>query len=156
MTNRSQPARPVLVDSDLVDDASGANRGRRPILYRPNGRIRSPMIERRSDASSPRRDCPSVEMPPLRAAIGPLVWAIVPGLPVLVRVGWQAAIVVGVVAIVVREARLRASRSTISFADGFLAYAAQNRWPHGVQEEDDVRWNWSTARPARPGQRAGG
>lgn len=156
MIDRSQISPPVLVDLDLVGDASGAEMGRRLVLYRPTGRIRSPIVERRSDARSPHRARPGVEMPPIRAFIGPLVWAVVPGLPVLIRVGWQAAIVMGVVAILVREARLRASRSTISFADGFLAYAGLDRWPHGVQEDDDVHWNWSPVRPAPPGQRAGG
>lgn len=156
MFDRSQPPPPVLVDLDRVGDASGADLGRRPVLYRPTGRIRSPMVERRSDAPRPDRDRPTVEMPPLRVLIGPLVWAVVPGLPVLVRVGWQAAIVVGVVAILVREVRGRASRSGISFTDGFLAYTAHNGWPRGVQEDDDAHWNWTPPRPARPGQRAGG
>jgi hypothetical protein len=159
MIDRSQPPPPDLVELDVVVDASDAvatDAGGRPVLYRPAGRIRSPMIEHRPDPRPPRGDRPSVEMPPIRAFIGPLVWAAVPALPVLIRVGWQAAVVVGVMAIAVREARVRASRSTISFADGFLGYTAHNGWPHGVQEDDDVRWNWSTARPARPGQRAGG
>ena len=59
-----------------------------------------------------------------------------------------------VVALIVREAHLRANRSTISFGEGFLGYTARDGWPHGVQEDDDVHWNWSTGRSAQPGRRA--
>jgi hypothetical protein len=156
MIDRSQPATPALVDIDIDDVAPGA--ARRPILSRPNGHIRSPMVERRrDDAPLPSHgERPSIEMPPLRAFIGPLLWAVVPGLPVLVRVGWQEAAVVGVVAIVIRAVRARASRSSISFADGFLGYSAHNRWPHGVQEDNDVHWNWSSPRPAQPSHHVSG
>jgi hypothetical protein len=54
----------------------------------------------------------------------------------------------------VREAHQRANRSTISFGEGFLGYTARDGWPHGVQEDDDVHWNWKTARTAQPGGRA--
>jgi hypothetical protein len=161
MIDRSQPEPPDLVD--IVEPVDLGHESRavaedlaRPVLFRPTGHIRSPIVERRSDPPPDRGDRPGVEMPPLRSFVGPLVWVIVPALPVMSRVGWQAAFVVGVVAIIVREARLRVSRSTISFGDGFLAYAGENRWPQGVQEDDDVHWNWSTFRHARPGQNAGG
>lgn len=38
-------------------------------------------------------------------------------------------------------------RVTFEFADGFLAFRGRDEWPHGVQEEYDVRYSWpSTAR----------
>ena len=56
----------------------------------------------------------------------------------------------GALAIVVHELRVRISGSTVSFGDGFLPYRAQDGWPHGVQEDDDVRWRWSTVRAMSP------
>ena len=93
-------------------------------------------------------------VPPLRSFLGPLVWVLVLGLPVLLRVGWQAAAVMVVVALMVREAHLRADRSTVSFGEGFLGYRGRDGWPHGVQEDDDVHWNWKAVRSAQPGRGA--
>lgn len=31
---------------------------------------------------------------------------------------------------------------SFSFGEGFLGYRAQMEWPRGVQEDDDVRWDW--------------
>ena len=155
MIDRYQPSTPVLVDFVDFRDGPAADLAR-PVLARPIGHIRSPLVGRRSDPPLQRGERENVELPPLRAFIGPLAWAIVPGLPVLMRVGWQAAVVVGVMSIIFREARRHSNRSTICFADGFLAYAGDSRWPHGVQEDDDVHWNWSTSRLARPGHGAGG
>jgi hypothetical protein len=156
MIDPSQPAHPALVDIDFVGGGSRADLGSRPVLHRPYGRMRSPLMDRRSDASMPRAEFIPVEMPPIRAFIGPLLWVVVPALPILLRVGWQAAAVAGIVALAVREAHLRADRSTISFGEGFLGYAARDGWPHGVQEDDDVHWNWKTARSAQAGRSAGG
>ena len=76
------------------------------------------------------------------------------GLPVLLGVGWQAAAVTAILALIIREAHLRADGLTISFGEGFLGYRGRDGWPHGVQEDDDVHWNWSTGRSAQPGRRA--
>jgi hypothetical protein len=38
-------------------------------------------------------------------------------------------------------------RVTFSFGEGFIGYRADLGWPRGVQEDDDVRWNWG--RPVR-------
>lgn len=151
MIDGSQRPPAVLVE---LDEASRVDLTRL-LLHRPDGRIRSPMLEPRSDARAPRRDYPPAgDLPPLRAFLGPLVWVLVPGLPVFVRVGWQAAVVMALVALMVREAHVRANRSTISFGEGFLGYSAREDWPHGVQEDDDVHWNWSTVRSAVPGRGA--
>jgi hypothetical protein len=34
-------------------------------------------------------------------------------------------------------------REGSGFADGFLGYDGRDRWPCGVQEDDDFRWRWS-------------
>jgi len=113
-------------------------------------------MERRSDTPIPRAEPIQIDVPPIRDLVWPLVWVLAAALPMLARVGWQAALVAGLAALMFREARRRANRSTISFGDGFLAYAGTNGWPHGVQEDDDVHWNWSATRTARPGQGASG
>ena len=154
MIDGSQLSEPVTVDLDIVGERYRADLGR-VVLDRPEGHVRSPIFERRADPRpAPAEVPPGVELPPLRSFLGPLVWMLVLGLPVLLRVGWQAAAVMAVVALMVREAHLRANRSTISFGEGFLAYNARDGWPHGVQEDDDVHWNWSTGRSAQPGRRA--
>jgi hypothetical protein len=126
-----------------------------PVLFRPVSRIRSPILERR--ALEPRRagdpERPAVTLPPLRHMARPVSWAILPAMPMLLWVGWAPAIIVGTVVVVLRELHIRFDRSAISFGEGFLPYRAQDGWPHGVQEEDEVRWDWSPraiqARPAR-------
>lgn len=35
-------------------------------------------------------------------------------------------------------------RVTFSFGEGFVGYRGDPPWPHGVQEDDDVHWNWTT------------
>jgi len=154
MIDGSQIPEPVTVDLDIVGERYSADL-RRVVLDRPIGHIRSPLVARRADPQpAPSAGPPGIELPPLRTFLGPLAWVVVLALPVLLRVGWQAAAVMAVIALMVREARLRANRSTISFGDGFLGYTAREGWPHGVQEDDDVRWNWSQARSAQPGPRA--
>lgn len=156
MIDPSQPGQPTFVDIDFVGGVYRAEPGSRPVLHRPSGRMRFPLTDRRSDSSIPRAELIPVEMPPIREFIGPLLWGIIPALPILVRVGWQAAVVTGLVALIVRAAHLRADRSTISFGEGFLGYAARDGWPHGVQEDDDVHWNWKTVRSVQTGRSAGG
>lgn len=156
MIDGSQLPEPATVDLDIVGERYRADLSR-VVLDRPEGRIHSPIFARRADPEPAPADVPpGVELPPVRSFLGPLAWVLVLGLPVLLRVGWQAAAVVAVVALVVREAHLRADRSTISFGEGFLGYTARDGWPHGVQEDDDVRWNWKPARSAQAGRSAGG
>jgi hypothetical protein len=154
MIDGSQLQDPVTVDLDIVGARYRADLSR-VVLSRPDGHMRSPILARRADPEPGPADLPpNVALPPLRSFLGPLAWALVPGLPVLARVGWQAALVWGVVALMVREAHQRAARSTISFGEGFLGYRAREGWPHGVQEDNDVHWNWKAAGSAQPGRGA--
>ncbi len=34
-----------------------------------------------------------------------------------------------------------------SFGEGFVGYRPDPVWPQGVQEDDDVHWDWHTPRP---------
>lgn len=92
---------------------------------------------------------PGLELPPLQAFIGPARFALIVAAPVLLFVGLQVALIVAVAAPFVRALRDRADRTTISRGEGFLPYRAETGWPHGVQEDDDVRWNWSAAAGGR-------
>ena len=154
MIDRSQHPESVTVDLDIVGARYRADLSR-VVLSRPDGHMRSPIFAPRADPQPGPTEVPrGVDLPPLRSFLGPFVWVLVPGLPVLTRVGWEAAVVWGLVALVVREAHQRANRSTISFGEGFLGYTARDGWPQGVQEDDDFHWNWNAARSAQQGRGA--
>ena len=38
---------------------------------------------------------------------------------------------------------------SFSFGEGFVGYRPDPAWPQGVQEDDDVHWDWHTP-PAEP------
>jgi hypothetical protein len=154
MIDRSAPEQALLIELDLHGIGTDRDVATRPVLSQPTVRIHSPLMDQAPRTAEMRPAAPTIPLPPLSTFISPLLWAIVPAVPVFLRVGWEAAVVVAVVALLIREARLRATRSSLSFADGFLAYAGDNRWPRGVQEDDDVHWNWSAGR-ASSGQHAG-
>lgn len=115
----------------------------------PASRMRSPIMERRPfKPITVDEDRPLVLLPPLRAFVGPARFAVFIAVPLLLLVTWQFALVAGIGATVAREVRRRAERLSFTLADGFLPYRPDTGWPQGVQEEDDVRWNW---RPATSG-----
>ena len=58
----------------------------------------------------------------------------------------RAAMIVGSLAIATYGIRLTDRHVTVSFAAGFIGYRSDLGWPHGVQEDDDVHWNWSAPR----------
>ena len=39
-------------------------------------------------------------------------------------------------------------RVPFSFGEGFVGYRPDPKWPRGVQEDDDFRWNWRVPRAA--------
>ena len=115
-------------------------------LLRPMAYLRSPIlahhsIEPRSPVPDP--DRPSIAIPQAREFVRPLGWATLAAAPVLALFGWQAAVIAAAVAAVIREIDVQIGRTTFSFGDAFVSFPAQDAWPHGVQEEDEVRWKWS-------------
>lgn len=88
---------------------------------------------------------PALFLPPLRAFVGPSRFAVLVAVPLLLLVTWQLAVVGGIGAAVAREVRRRAERLPFTLADGFLPYRPDPGWPQGVQEDDDVKWNWRAA-----------
>ena len=128
----------------LLEDAETDVRGVTRIVVGPVARLRSPVLEHRPiELLPPDDDRPTVLLPPLRAFIGPSGLALLVAAPVLLLAGWQLALVAAVIAIVSRAIDRVVGRATFSFVDGFFPFRSQPGWPQGVQEEDDVRWDWS-------------
>ena len=55
----------------------------------------------------------------------------------------RAAIIVGSLALAALGIRLIDRHVTFSFGAGFVGYRGDLGWPRGVQEDDDVHWNWN-------------
>lgn len=145
--------RPDAKGGELVEGADGVGPRVIPVAVAPISRLRSPIMEHRPiELLPPGDDRLTVLLPPLRAFVGPTGLALLVAAPVLLAVGLQAALIVGVVAPVLRELHRRVGRATFSFGEGLLPYRAQTGWPQGVQEEDEVRWNWSPIRDGRGAQ----
>jgi hypothetical protein len=64
----------------------------------------------------------------------------------------RGVIVVGSLGLMAVGIRRIDRRVPFSFGEGFVGYRADLGWPHGVQEDDDIRWNWraSTDGPGSP------
>lgn len=124
----------------------------KPVLLRPVASVRSPILEHRPiEGRAPGQGRPSFTVSPVRALIGPLIWAIVPASLILVRFGPQPAIVAGLAIHVIRALDRRVGLTDISFGDGFLPYRADDGWPRGVQEEEVEHWNLAPLRNAEAG-----
>jgi hypothetical protein len=129
---------------ELLEGTDGVGPRVTPVSVAPVSRMRSPIMEHRLIVPlPPRDDRPTVLLPPLRAFIGPSAFALLAAAPALLVAGLQVALIFAVVAPALRELHRRASRATFSFGEGFIPYPAQLSWPKGVQEDDEVRWNWS-------------
>jgi hypothetical protein len=57
----------------------------------------------------------------------------------------------GLVAVFVVAAQVIDWPSSFSFGQGFVGYRPDPAWPHGVQEDDDVHWNWRPHAASGPG-----
>jgi len=131
-------------DHDLIEGANGV--GLRAILeaVAPASRLRSPIMEhRRVELPLREDDRASVQLPPFRTLMGPTGLALLVAAPILLLAGWQLAVMAGLGAAGYRELDRRIGRAGFSLGDGFLPYRPQTDWPQGVQEDNDVRWNWS-------------
>jgi hypothetical protein len=134
-------------------------------LQRVHGSVSAPIL----DASAPPTDRPTKAATP-----GPptpdLPWAnlwhptlhpldlappVVAGSAVVLATGdaslaAEAGLVVGAVWLL----RSVSVRVPFSFGEGFLGYRPDPAWPHGVQEDDDVHWDWRSqtadSDPAEP------
>jgi hypothetical protein len=87
------------------------------------------------------RERRTIELPPLGTLVGALLWFLVPAVPLLALVDWEAAAVAGAAGLILRMLNRQAVRSSVRFADGFLRFRDDTP-VHGIREEDDVRWHW--------------
>jgi hypothetical protein len=138
-TERSDDSGP-----ELLEGADGLGPRVNPVPVAPLSGIRSPVLEHRSPEPLPLPDDrPSFLVPPLRAFVGPSQLALLVGVPILVLMTWQAALIGAVIAVAGRELHRRVALVPFSFGEGFLPYRDGMDWPHGVQEEDEVHWHWA-------------
>jgi hypothetical protein len=153
-THDAALADPLAADPELIEGAQARVPRVTPEAVAPASRIRSPIMERRRiELLYPGGARPSLLLPPLRSFVGPLGLAAIVATPILLLVGWQIALLAGLGAAGYRELDRRIAQLGLSVGDGFLPYRHQTGWPQGVQEDSDVRWNWS---PGHEGQGARG
>lgn len=62
----------------------------------------------------------------------------------------HAAVLVGALGLAAGTFRRIDRHIPFSFGEGFVGYRPDPGWPHGVQEDDDVRWNWNAGRRRPP------
>lgn len=116
-----------------------------PITVEPFARMCSPIMEHRGfEAIAPAEEGPAVVLPPLSDLKGPTAVAVLVAAPLALVAGWQLGLAAGLVATILREVERRVPAS-YSFAAAFMPYRRDDAWPHGVREDDDVRWNWSAS-----------
>lgn len=116
-----------------------------PELVRPDAHLRSPILDHRPIVPLPADpDRATMVLPAARDVLRPMTWAVVLAAPVLLVIGWQVALLTAGVTFCARIVDGRLARSDLSFASGFVGYRTATEWPRGVQEDSDVRWNWST------------
>jgi hypothetical protein len=91
--------------------------------------------------------------PELTVALGPSAWlavrlaapAMAAAIAVYMVAGLPAAILVAFVGSAGRLMGRVGKRAQFTFGEGFLPFRAELGWPHGVQEDDDMRWQWTAA-----------
>lgn len=140
------PSRADAAAEDLLD---GERLVPRPVAVpvEPPGALRSPILEHRPIRPLPPDAMgPTVVLPPIGALVGPSRIALLVAAPLWLAISLQAALIVAVVAFAYRFMHGLGDRAGFSIGEGFLPYRARLDWPQGVQEDDDVRWNWSPAR----------
>jgi len=153
MMDQEPPRQERSATGALIERDSDGSRDAMPVLFRTEPNLRSPLVDHHVGEVVPRglgSEGPTLLLPPARAFIRPAAWAIVVAAPLLVLIGWQVAAVLGALAAVARELDARFRRANVSFAQGFLPFRDRSAWPRGVQEEDEVHWNWSPRVRNRP------
>ena len=129
--------------------------GEEPVLVRPVAHLRSPLFDEPVPLPQTSGGGGAERIPARDFArvIGPsLVSVVAMGLPILgVAGGDWLWVVVGLTLAAIALHEL-AQRVTFTFAEGFLAFRNRDEWPHGVQEEYDVRYSWPSARDASRGR----
>jgi hypothetical protein len=120
-------------------------------LTRVEGHLRAPLLGDRP----PDRDGPSSEpIDRKRPTVQQLRQQAIVIAAVAISIvfdDWGLLVIALLLAASVATLRQVDLRSVLSFGDGFLGYRSHTDWPRGVQEDDDLRWSWPTARSSDPG-----
>jgi hypothetical protein len=117
--------------------------GDEPVLIRPVAHLRSPLFDEPVPLPPTRGGGERIPVRPIVRAIGPyLVSVVAIGLPILAVAGGDWLWVIAGLSLAAIALHELAQRVTFTFAEGFLAFRNKDEWPHGVQEEYDVRYSW--------------
>jgi hypothetical protein len=126
--------------------------GEEPVLVRPVAHLRSPIFDEPAPLP-PSRGGERILARHLVRAIGPyLVSVVAIGLPILAVAGGDWLWVIAGLTVAAIALHELAQRVTFTFAEGFLAFRNRDEWPHGVQEEYDIRYSWPATGNAPPGR----
>jgi hypothetical protein len=124
--------------------------GEEPALVRPVAHLRSPIFDEPVPLP-PSRGGEGIRAGDLLRSTGPYVVSVVAiGLPILAVAGSDWLWVVAGLTVAAIALHELARRVTFTFAEGFLAFRNRDEWPHGVQEEYDVRYSWPATGNAPP------
>jgi hypothetical protein len=126
--------------------------GEKPVLVRPVAHLRSPIFDERAPLPTTGGLGGHIPALDILRAIGPyLIPVVVIGLMILAVAGGDWLWVVGGLTVAAIALHELSRRVTFTFAEGFLAFRNRDEWPHGVQEEYDVRYSWPPTGTASTG-----
>jgi hypothetical protein len=75
--------------------------------------------------------------------IGAAVVGVLTGLAVAMAVDWRIGPLAGGAIAAARVLRAIDRRVSFSFGEGFISFRREMGWPTGVQEDDDLHWDWN-------------
>jgi hypothetical protein len=131
---------------DALSDAS-------PVLVRAEAHLRSPLLDAPPPPLSQHDDgdrIPSIEIPVAIRPYAVLVIAIAIAVSLAANAG--LGVTAGVITAAAVAMRSVGRRVAFGFGDGFMAFRQGNDWPHGVQEEYDVRYSLPSTARVSPGR----
>jgi hypothetical protein len=112
----------TTADPELIEIGLGRSLDVVPVLHRPVAQMHSPMAEHRRSLG-PLSSCvdrPTLRIPSAHVLARSLALAVTAAVPCLPLLGWQVAVIAGLVVVVTREVDGQVSRASFRFADGFI------------------------------------
>ena len=143
---------------DELNDELGDGLGDAPpVLVRAEAHLRSPLLDTPPPPLSQHDNDDRVPSIAIAVAIRPyavLVIAIAIAVAIAVSLAANAGLglMAGVITAAVVVMRSVGRRVAFGFGDGFIAFRQGDDWPHGVQEEYDVRYSWPSTARVSPGR----
>ena len=142
---------------ELNDELGAALSDAPPVLVRAEAHLRSPLFDAPPPPLSQHEDGDRVSSIVIPVAIRPyavLVIAIAIAVAIAVSLAANAGLglMAGVITAAAVVMRSVGRRVAFGFGDGFIAFRQGDDWPHGVQEEYDVRYSWPSTARVSPGR----